>query len=148
MSNKAQKQLDTSIDFNDLLSDPRIAEAVEDAELREDLIDTLIALRKKAKLRQTDIAEHMECTQSTVSDFENESTDPYLSTLQRYARATGHKLHISVEDVHEASSAHYSRSSVKITQTSMVDVVFSKADVFAENYVAYESRRSDFAKAA
>lgn len=148
MSNKARTSLDTQVDFDELLSDPRIAEAVEDAELREDLIDALIALRKKAKLRQADIAEHMECTQSTISDFENESTDPYLSTLQRYARATGHKLHISVEDVEETTNAHYSKSSVKVSQTSIKDVVMANARTFAENYVAYESRRSDFAKAA
>ncbi|WP_413456095.1 helix-turn-helix domain-containing protein [Glutamicibacter sp. FR1] len=148
MSNQAQQSLDTPVDFNELLSDPRIADAVEDAELREDLIDALIALRKKAKLRQSDIAKHMECTQSTISDFENESTDPHLSTLQRYARATGHKLHVSVEDVQEATIAHYSKSSIKVTQASIVDVVLNNASAFAENYAAYESRRSDFAKAA
>ncbi|MER8025010.1 helix-turn-helix domain-containing protein [Glutamicibacter protophormiae] len=150
MSNKASRPMDIAIDFDELLSDPKIAEAVADAELREDLIDALIALRKKAKLRQSDIAEHMECTQSTVSNFENESTDPYLSTLQRYARATGHKLNITIEEAGEASFDPYARTSVTISAASACkDVAPKPLSVgFAKSYMTYESKRSDFTMAA
>lgn len=150
MSNKASRPMDNAIDFDELLSDPKIAEAVADAELREDLIDALIALRKKANLRQSDVAEYMECTQSTVSNFENESTDPYLSTLQRYARATGHKLNITIEDAREASFDPYSNTSVTISAASTWEdtIARSLSVSFAESYMAHESKRSDFTMAA
>ncbi|MGX1591092.1 helix-turn-helix domain-containing protein [Glutamicibacter sp. NPDC055491] len=141
---------DLRVNFEELLSDPKVAEAVEDADIREDLIDALIALRKSADIRQKDVAKHMQCTQSTISDFENGTSDPHLSTLQRYARAIGHKLTIEVEkcegSVRKAYAEPYVSVSPVKSQRAMIDEVLSKD--FVKSYAEHESRKSDFATAA
>ena len=77
------------IDFEEFGRDPVLADAIADAQTRSALRATLVAQRKTSGLTQKDIATAMETTQSAVSDFERGSTDPHLSTLQRYARAVG-----------------------------------------------------------
>jgi transcriptional regulator with XRE-family HTH domain len=67
--------------------DPEFQFALLDAEGRATLRSRLIQARKDLRLSQQDVAKCMSCTQSTVSEFESGATDPYLSTLQRYARA-------------------------------------------------------------
>lgn len=150
MSNENTHAYDLQISFDELLSDPRVAEAVEDADLREDLIDDLIALRKAAKLRQKDVAEHMDCTQSTVSDFENGAADPYFSTLQRYARAVGHKLNVRVEKAESGIKSNYAKPMINVesADAKRIEVAAMLGKGFVESYAAHESRRSDFATAA
>lgn len=72
-----------------VLSNPAAHAAYEDAEARNVLIDSLIGLRCSKGLTQVQIAEYMGIAQATVSEFETESSDPRVSTLQRYARAVG-----------------------------------------------------------
>ncbi|WP_276907289.1 helix-turn-helix domain-containing protein [Corynebacterium riegelii] len=81
-------------DFEELFTDPDITEAAEDAETRMRLADALRAGRKQAGMSQRDVAEAMGTTQSAISDLERGETDPQLSTLQRYARATGAHLKV------------------------------------------------------
>jgi DNA-binding XRE family transcriptional regulator len=80
------------IDFEEFGRDPALAEAIADAQARSGLRATLVAQRKACGLTQKDVATAMETTQSAVSDFERGSTDPHLSTLQRYARAVGARV--------------------------------------------------------
>lgn len=75
-----------------VLSNPAARVAHEDAESRNFLIDMLIGMRRTKGLTQVQIAEQMAVNQSTVSGFETESSDPHLSTVQRYARAVGAEL--------------------------------------------------------
>ena len=80
------------IDFEEFGRDPVLADAIADAQARSALRATLVAQRKTSGLTQKDISTAMETTQSAVSDFERGSTDPHLSTLQRYARAVGARV--------------------------------------------------------
>jgi DNA-binding XRE family transcriptional regulator len=80
------------IDFEEFGRDPALADAIADAQARSSLRASLVAQRKVSGLTQKDIATAMETTQSAVSDFERGSTDPHLSTLQRYARAVGARV--------------------------------------------------------
>lgn len=73
--------------FADLDMDPHARAIAEDMDQREALIDDLTRRRRSLGLNQTVVAKRMGVGQSTVSEFENEATDPRLSTLQRYARA-------------------------------------------------------------
>lgn len=86
-------------DFDDdldlLLDSAELRNALRDAEVRSELMAALVARRKEVGLRQREVADRMETTQSAVSEFEAGSTDPFLSTLQRYARAVN--ASISVE---------------------------------------------------
>ncbi|MFG3514802.1 helix-turn-helix domain-containing protein [Streptomyces bobili] len=68
-----------------------VAEA-EDGEAYASLVESLVVLRKRRGLTQQDVADHMETTQSVVSDFERVGGNARYSTLQRYARAVGARL--------------------------------------------------------
>ena len=69
---------------------------LEDAETRSCLLRVLISARTTCGLTQTAVARAMETTQSAVSQLEGGSTDPRLSTLQRYARAVGGCLQVDL----------------------------------------------------
>ncbi|WP_080636949.1 helix-turn-helix domain-containing protein [Salinispora vitiensis] len=76
---------------------PHIRAALEDARDVERLIDTLVGLRVGQGLTQADVASEMETTQSAVSKFERAGGDPRISTVQRYARASGGRVRLIVE---------------------------------------------------
>ena len=75
---------------------PGVRDASEDISALQEVLDRLIEMRREAKLSQKDLARRMGVKQPTVSQFETESSDPRISTLQRYARAVGTCLRISV----------------------------------------------------
>jgi transcriptional regulator with XRE-family HTH domain len=80
----------------DRLTDPRFAAAYEDAAVRAALLQACVSHRKARRLSQGVVAEVMGTTQSAVSEFESGSTDPRLSTLQRYVRALGCRLDVQL----------------------------------------------------
>jgi transcriptional regulator with XRE-family HTH domain len=106
-------QSDTYDDFDDFLNeqaqDPAFAAAYEDAAQRARLVKDLVSCRKAQKIKQREIACHMEIGQSVVSEFENSSTDAYFSTLQRYARAVGARLAVKIEMPADQSWASHVR---------------------------------------
>jgi len=61
------------------------------------LIDALIRARTHAHLSQAEVASRMGTTESVVSRLESGRVKPSTRTLERYAKATGHKLRISLE---------------------------------------------------
>lgn len=79
-------------------ADPDLEAALADAEHRLRLVRELVALRRSARLSQAEVARRMGTTQSAVSALEGGEHDPYLSTLQRYARAVRARVdvHVSV----------------------------------------------------
>jgi transcriptional regulator with XRE-family HTH domain len=78
-------------------NDPKVVAAAQDAEAYASLVESLVVLRRRRGLTQLDVAKRMETTQSTVSDFESVGGDARYSTLQRYARAVGARLHSMVD---------------------------------------------------
>lgn len=78
------------------LSNPDVKAAYE-AEIREEqLRDLLEAMRKRANLTSTQVAERMGVTQPTVSKLERNIGSARLETLQRYATACGAELKITI----------------------------------------------------
>lgn len=79
---------------------PDLARAVADAEYRLELARRLASTRRRRGLSQAEVARRMGTTQSAVSDLEGGAHDPYLSTLQRYARAVAARVevYLAVED--------------------------------------------------
>lgn len=61
------------------------------------LVNSLIEARTHAHLSQAEVASRMGTTESAVSRLESGRVKPSTRTLERYARATGHKLRISLE---------------------------------------------------
>ena len=52
--------------------------------------------RLDAGLTQEQIAKRLKTTKSVVSRMENHSTDIRLSTLDRFAKAVGRKIHVAI----------------------------------------------------
>jgi transcriptional regulator with XRE-family HTH domain len=73
--------------FAEVLANPEARAAFDDAQARNSLVDALVSLRHALGLTQTEVARRMGVKQPMVSGFENEGSDPRLSTIQRYARA-------------------------------------------------------------
>jgi predicted XRE-type DNA-binding protein len=84
-----RRQLHESPEYRELLERRR---AVQELEL-VNAVEKLTALREARGVKQTDIAEAWETTQSNVSRFEH-SQDTYLSTLMRYIAALGGRLEL------------------------------------------------------
>jgi DNA-binding transcriptional regulator YiaG len=61
------------------------------------LVNSMIEARKRAKLSQAEVAVRMGTTESAVSRLESGRTKPSTRTLERYAKAVGHRLRISLE---------------------------------------------------
>lgn len=76
---------------------PDFRHAYEDAATRARVTDELLAARRGQSLTQTAVATRMGIQQPTVSQFEAADSDPRISTLQRYARAVGMQVVITLE---------------------------------------------------
>ena len=82
---------------SDMAHDPAYREAYEALEGEFSMINALIEARTRAKLTQAEVASRMGTTESAVSRLESGRVKPSTRTLERYAQATGHRLHISLE---------------------------------------------------
>lgn len=82
------------------VEDPRTIARRADAlvEDHEQLLSSLIELRKKHRLSQSVVAERMGVSQPTVAGFERYDANPTLSTIRRYAVSVGARLRTSVID--------------------------------------------------
>jgi DNA-binding XRE family transcriptional regulator len=81
----------------DMAEDPDYRAAYESLEGEFALVAALIQARARAHLSQAEVASRMGTTESAVSRLESGKVKPSTRTLERYAQATGHRLHISLE---------------------------------------------------
>lgn len=81
---------------------------VKDATYREEyealaeefeLATAIAKARSRAGLSQVELARRMKTTQSVIARLESGRGRPSTRTLDRFAKATGHKLRISFEPV-------------------------------------------------
>ena len=63
------------------------------------LASTLIRARAQARLSQAQLAQRMGTSQSTIARLESGMASPSLSTLRRFAKATGTRVHVSLQSV-------------------------------------------------
>jgi phage-related protein/DNA-binding phage protein len=63
------------------------------------LASILIEARTRAKLSQQEVAKKMGTSQSTIARLESGAARPSLSTLERFAKATGMRVRLSLEPV-------------------------------------------------
>jgi transcriptional regulator with XRE-family HTH domain len=89
---------DLDLFLDEEMQDERFKAAYEDAAARSSILRQLLKRRAVRHISQSAVAGLMGTTQSAVSDLEAGSTDPRLSTLQRYARAIGCRLQVCVKD--------------------------------------------------
>lgn len=62
-----------------------------------ELASELIAARTRAGLTQSELAERMHTTQSTIARIESGRSMPSMRTLARYAEATGSRAVVRLE---------------------------------------------------
>lgn len=77
--------------------EPGFEEGYDALEEEFSLASQLIEARSRAGLTQADVAERMGTSQSTVARLESGGAKPSLSTLRRFAKATGARVRIKVE---------------------------------------------------
>ncbi|MBV8755435.1 MAG: helix-turn-helix transcriptional regulator [Hyphomicrobiales bacterium] len=63
------------------------------------LASAVVKARSRAGLSQAELARRMKTTQSTVARLESGRGRPSTRTLDRFAKATGHRLKISFEPI-------------------------------------------------
>lgn len=87
----------TDLHTEDMANDPEYRAAYDALEGEFALVSALIQARTRAQLSQAEVASRMGTTESVVSRLESGRAKPSTRTLERYAKATGHTLHISLE---------------------------------------------------
>ncbi len=79
------------------LKDPAYRDAYGDLEPEFQLAKALIDARSRANMSQSEVASRMGTTQSVIARLESGTGNPSMSTLKRFAKATGAHLQISME---------------------------------------------------
>jgi DNA-binding XRE family transcriptional regulator len=78
------------------LDDPEFRKEYDNADAEYAVIEALIRARSEANLTQAELAKRIGTTQSAIARLEGGRVSPSLSTLRRYAAATGTKLHFEL----------------------------------------------------
>jgi transcriptional regulator with XRE-family HTH domain len=78
------------------MRDPEFRKEYDKADEEFAIIEALIRARAKAKLSQADVAKRIGTTQSAIARLEGGRVSPSLSTLRRYAEATGTRLQVDL----------------------------------------------------
>ena len=79
-----------------LMDSPEFTAAYAAADSEYAVIEALVVARTNASLSQAELAERLGPTQSAVARLESGRVSPSLSTLRRYADATGTQLKVSL----------------------------------------------------
>lgn len=79
-----------------LMNDPEFQREYEKADAEFALVEALVKARTDAKMSQADVAKRIGTTQSAIARLEGGRVSPSISTLRRYAEATGSKLEINL----------------------------------------------------
>lgn len=79
-----------------LMADPAFKAEYEKADAEFAIIEALVLARTRAKLSQAELAKRIGTTQSAIARLEGGGVSPSLSTLRRYAEATGARLKIDL----------------------------------------------------
>jgi ribosome-binding protein aMBF1 (putative translation factor) len=81
------------------MKEPRYRKAYDDLEEEFRLASALIEVRARAGLTQEELAVRMKTKQTVIARLESGRAKPSTRTLERIAKATGHRLRISFEPV-------------------------------------------------
>ena len=83
---------------------PGYAKAYAELEDEFALASALIGARAAAGLTQEELAKRMNTTQTVIARLESGRVMPSTRTLERLAKATGHRLRISFEPIGQRSA--------------------------------------------
>ena len=88
------------------MNDPEFRTEYEALDEEFALARALVDARSSARLTQAEVASRMATTQAYVARMEGLTVNPSISTLRRFARATGTRLRISFEPEASAMVGH------------------------------------------
>lgn len=77
-----------------LMKNPEVRQEYEKVDVEYTLIEEMIRARMKAHLSQAELAIKIGTTQSAIARLESGRVSPSLTTLRRYAEATGRQLKV------------------------------------------------------
>jgi transcriptional regulator with XRE-family HTH domain len=86
------------------MKDPDYRKEYDALEAEFALAAEVAKARSRAGLSQAELAQRMKTTQSTIARLESGRGRPSTRTLDRFAKATGHRLKISFEPVRGRAS--------------------------------------------
>lgn len=132
--------------FAEVLADPEARAAFDDAQARNSLVDALVNLRHALGLTQTEVARRMGVKQPMVSGFENEGSDPRISTIQRYARAVQATAAFRLIPHARCDWLWRSHSYTEASETHTASLKESHPSIFVD--WARSTRQRDFERAA
>lgn len=92
-----------------LLQNPEVRKEYDALEEEFALMAAVAKARARAGLSQAELAKRMQTTQSTIARLESGRGLPSTRTLDRFAKATGHRLRISFEPVQSKASVRKPR---------------------------------------
>ena len=78
-----------------LMENPEVRTEYAQADAEFSLIEAMITARRDARLTQAELAQKIGTTQSAIARLEAGRISPSITTLRRYAEATGHQLRVS-----------------------------------------------------
>jgi transcriptional regulator with XRE-family HTH domain len=87
------------------MKDPQYAEEYNALEEEFALAAAVAKARSRAGLSQSELARRMKTTQSTVARLDSGRGLPSTRTLDRFAKATGHRLKITFEPLSPKSGS-------------------------------------------
>jgi transcriptional regulator with XRE-family HTH domain len=87
------------------MKDPAYRKEYDALEEEFALATEVAKARSRAGLSQAELARRMQTTQSTIARLESGRGKPSTRTLDRFAKATGHRVKISFEPVKETRKA-------------------------------------------
>jgi predicted transcriptional regulator len=79
-----------------LMANPEFREEYEKADAEFAIVEALVRARTEANLSQAELARRIGTTQSAIARLEGGGVSPSLSTLRRYAEATGTRLEVNL----------------------------------------------------
>jgi DNA-binding XRE family transcriptional regulator len=130
--------------------------AVALAEADEELLYSLIEMRRNSGIRQRELAGKLGIAQSSVAAFERHDNDPRLSTIRRYALAVGAVVEHVVRPVGDTFdetklvASATGTGAVRLAVTSQTSGLSDIADDWKRSLIAsaVDSNRTDFALAS
>jgi transcriptional regulator with XRE-family HTH domain len=96
------------------LKDPSFKKGYDALADEFEIASMLIEARSRAKLSQAQLAKKMRTSQSTIARLESGVGKPSISTLQRFAQATGTRLRLTLEPASTKTKRKAGRASVKV----------------------------------
>jgi transcriptional regulator with XRE-family HTH domain len=95
------------------MKNPAYRKAYDELEEEYQLASAMIAARAKARLTQEELAKRMNTTQTAIARLESGRVMPSTRTLDRLAKATGHRLRISFEPIRKQTPERPQRSAAR-----------------------------------